>query len=92
MKTYVAEIDGEAILAFRAADDEAARSIICDENGGFQVVARGYSGLLRADRRVLWDGASPMRCRLATPREHEQWLTLRDSRSGSADDPDDRVV
>jgi hypothetical protein len=92
MKTYVAEIDGEAILAFRAADDEAAQSIICDENGGFQIVVRGYSGLLRADGRVLWNGTSPMRCRLATPHEHEQWLILRDSRIGGADDPDDWVV
>jgi hypothetical protein len=92
MKTYVAEIAGEAILAFRAEDDAAARSIVCEERGGLQLVVRGYSGLLRPDGRPLWDGASPIRYRLASSREHEQWLILRHSRTGGADDPDDWVV
>jgi hypothetical protein len=92
VKTYVAEIAGEAILAFRAEDDEAARSVVCEADGGFQFVVRGYSGLLRADGRFLWDGNSPVRYRLASPGEHGQWLTLRDSRVGSADNPDDWVV
>jgi hypothetical protein len=42
MKTYVAEVDGEAILVFRALDDTAAGNILCEEDGGFQLVARGY--------------------------------------------------
>jgi hypothetical protein len=60
MQTYVAEINGEAILAFRAEDDEAARRIVCEEGSGFQVVVRGCSGLLRADGRALWDGTMSM--------------------------------
>ena len=43
MKTYVAEINGEPILAFRAEDDEAAERIIHEQDGGFQIVVRGYS-------------------------------------------------
>jgi hypothetical protein len=92
MKTYVAEINGEAILAFRAENDDAAQRIICDENGGFRMVVRGYSGLMRADGRVLWDGISFIGYRLASLREHELWLTLRASRTESADNPDDWVV
>jgi hypothetical protein len=92
MKTYVAEIAGEAILAFRAEDDEAARSIVCEEGGGFQLVVRGYSGLLRPDGRPLWDGTSPIRYRLASRPEHEQWLILRHAQTGRADDHDDWVV
>jgi hypothetical protein len=92
MKSYVAEIDGEAILIFRAKNDDHARRIICDEDSGFQTVVRGYSGLTRADGRALWDGVGPIRHRLASPHEHERWLTLRDSRTGNADDPDDWVI
>jgi hypothetical protein len=92
MKTYVVEIDGEAILAFRADNDEAAQRIICEEDAGLQFVLRGYSGLLRADGRVMWNGTSPIRRRLASPQEHERWLTLRSARSGAPDDPDDWVV
>jgi hypothetical protein len=35
MKTYVAEIDGEAVLAFRAEDDDAAQCLIYGEDRGF---------------------------------------------------------
>jgi hypothetical protein len=92
MKTYVAEVDGEAILVFRAVDEEAARNILYEENGGFQLVARGYSGLLRADGRPLWDGRSSVRHRAASPQEHAQWVIVRDSRTESTDDPNDWVV
>ena len=92
MRTYVAEVDGEAVLAFRAENDKAAQGIICENDSGFQLVARGYSGMLRADGRVLWDGTSPIGYRLAAPPEHEQWLIFRDSQTGSADNPDDWVV
>jgi hypothetical protein len=44
MKTYVAEVDGEAILVFRAADDEAAQKILC--------VPRGNQGEKRATIRM----------------------------------------
>jgi hypothetical protein len=92
VNTYVAEVGGEAILVFRAEGDEAAQRIICEEDGGFQLVVRGYSGLLRADGRVLWDGTSLIRYRLASPQEHEQWLVVRNSRTESTDDPNDWVA
>jgi hypothetical protein len=92
MKTPVAEVDGEAILAFRAQNDDAAERIIGEEDGGFQIVVRGYSGLLLVDRRPLWDGTSPIRYRLASPHEHGLWLTLRSAQIGSPDDPDDIMV
>jgi hypothetical protein len=92
MKTYAAEIDGEAILAFRAESDDAAERIIDQEDGGFQIVVRGYSGLFRVDGRPLWDGLGPIRYGLASPQEHGLWLTLRSARSGSPDDPNDWVV
>jgi hypothetical protein len=77
VKTYVAEIDGEAVLAFRAENDDAAGHVIREENSGFQIVVRGHSGLLRVDGRPLWDGTSPIRHRLASPQEHGLWLTVR---------------
>jgi hypothetical protein len=92
MKTFVAEVNGEAILVFRAVDEEAARTILYEEDGGFQLVARGYSGLLRADGRPLWDGDSPVRHRAASPEEHAQWVIVRDSRTESSDHPNDWVV
>jgi hypothetical protein len=92
MKTYVAEIDGEAILAFRAENDDAAERVVGEEDGGFRIVVRGYSGLFRVDGRPLWDGTKPIRYRLALPQEHGLWLTLRSARTGSPDDPDDWVV
>jgi hypothetical protein len=88
--TYVAEIDAEAILAFRAEDDEAARRFLSGSR--FQHIVRGYSGLLRFDGRVLWDGKSPIRHRLATAQEHWLWVTLRSSLKGQADDPGDWIV
>jgi hypothetical protein len=91
MKTYVAEVDGEAILPFRAADDVAAQRMICEQNSGFQVMVRVYSGPLRAGGRGLWDGACSMRYRPASPQQHKQWLTVRNSLADT-DEPNDWVV
>jgi hypothetical protein len=52
------KINGEAILVFRAENDDAAQRIIREEDSGRQPVVRGCSGLLRADGRPLWDGTS----------------------------------
>jgi hypothetical protein len=73
MKTYVAEIKGEAILAFRAEDDDDAQEVVHEDNGGLQLGLNGFSGLLRADGRALWDGTSPIKWRLASSEEHEIW-------------------
>jgi hypothetical protein len=63
MKTYVAEIGGQAIIAFRAEDDDEAFDIVNEENGGLQLGLNGYVGLLRADGKVLWDGESEITAR-----------------------------
>jgi hypothetical protein len=100
MKTYVAEINGEAIMAFRAEDDVSALAFVNEENGGFQL---GLSEVVRADGRALWDGDSTISRRLATAAEHDQWLKVRNAETGAGadgkqidpetvDDPDDLNV
>jgi hypothetical protein len=100
MKTYVAEINGEAIMAFRAEDDDAAFGIVNEENGGLQL---GLYDALREDGSPLWDGESTISSRLATAAEHDEWRKIRDAETGAAvdgkdidaetgDDPDDLNV
>jgi hypothetical protein len=71
IKTYVAEINGEAIIAFRAEDDDHANAIVNDEDGGLRSGHNGLSGLLRADGSVLWDGETEIKARRATDAEHD---------------------
>lgn len=100
MKTYVAVIDGEAIMAFRAEDDDHAYDLAYEDDGGLQLGLNGFSGLLRADGRVLWDEVSEITVRRATKEEHARWIAGRDAETGSSydgkqidpamgDDPDD---
>ena len=94
MKTYVAEVNGEAVMAFRAEDDDAALGIVNEENGGLRL---GLYDVLRADGKPLWDGESIISSRLATAAEHDEWLKVRDAEIAAAggkqvnpgDDPDD---
>jgi hypothetical protein len=86
LKTYVAEINGEAIIAFRAEDDDDAYAIVNEENGGLQLGLSGFSGMLRADGRVLWDGEAEIKARPATEAEHERWRAARDAEIGNAHD------
>jgi hypothetical protein len=71
MKIYVAEINGEAIMAFRAEDDVGALAFVSEENGAFQL---GLSDVVRTDGKPLWDRESTISPRLATAAEHDQWL------------------
>jgi len=71
MKIYVAEINGEAIMAFPAEDDGSAFGIVNEKNGGFQL---GLSDVVRANGKPLWDGESTISPRLATAAEHDQWF------------------
>jgi hypothetical protein len=71
MKIYVAEINGEAIMAFRAEDDVGALAFVNEENGAFQL---GLSDVVRTDGKPLWDRESTISPRLATAAEHDQWL------------------
>jgi hypothetical protein len=82
MKTYVVEINDEAVLAFRAEDDDAAFGIVNEENGDLQL---GLD-VLRADGKPLWDGKSTISSRLATAAEHDEWLKVSSAEIGTAAD------
>jgi hypothetical protein len=83
MKTYVAEINGEAIVAFRAEDDDAALGLVNEKDGGLQ---SGLYDVLRADGPPLWDGESTISSRLATAAERDEWLQVRNAETGAAAD------
>jgi hypothetical protein len=86
MKTYVAEINGEAVVAFRAMDDDDAWDIVSDEDGDLQQSLNESSGMVRADGSPLWDGKSEIIARPATEAEDESWQKARDAEIASADE------
>jgi hypothetical protein len=86
MKTYVAEINGEAVMAFRAIDDDDARDMASDEDGDLQQSLHESSGVVREDGSPLWDGKSEIRVRPATEAEDEDWRTARDAEIEDADE------
>ena len=45
MNTYVAIINGKAVLVFRAEDDDEARSIIGEEGGSMRSDLRALAGM-----------------------------------------------
>jgi hypothetical protein len=86
MKTYVAEINGEAIIAFRAESDDHASAMVNEKDGGLQLGLNGFSGLRRADGSVLWNGETEIKARRATDAEHERLCKARDAEAdGDAD-------
>ena len=103
MRTYVAEINGEAILAFRARDDDHADEEVNGEEseaGGMKSVLLEYD---RADGKPLWDGVTEVVARPANALEDAEWRRARDQAYGEAtegavidrdtdDDPDDYVA
>lgn len=86
MKTYVAEINGEAVVAFRAMDDDDAHDMVSDEDGDLQQSLNESSGMVRADGSPLWDGKSEIIARPATEAEDESWRKARDAEIESADE------
>ena len=70
MKTYVACIGGEAVLAFRAEDDDEARAMIDDQEGR---IRSDLKVLVGTDEKPLWDGKSAIRVREATAAQHAEW-------------------
>ena len=64
MNTYVAIINGKAVLAFRAEDDDEARAIIEDEGGSMRSDLRALAGM---DGKSLWDGKSAIEVRGRRP-------------------------
>jgi len=96
MRTYVAEIDGEALIAFRAESDNDAYHIVNETNGDLQLGLNGFSGVVRVDGNPLWDGETEIKVRPATEGEDKIWLDARDAEFGegkqidrsTGDDPD----
>ena len=96
MKTYVACIGGEAVLAFRAEDDDEARAMIDDQEGG---IRSDLKALVGADGKPLWDGKSAIQAKEATAAEHAEWEQSRDQAISdeeisldTGDDPDEWSV
>jgi len=96
MKTYVASIGGNAVLAFRAEDDEKARAMIDDQEGGMR---SDLKALVGADGKSLWDGKSAIQAQEATTAQHSEWEQSRDQAISdeeidldAGDDPDEWSV
>ena len=53
MNTYVVSIGGQAVLAFRAEDDNQAREMIDDHEGNLR---SDLQTLVDTDGKPLWDG------------------------------------
>jgi hypothetical protein len=96
MKTYVASIGGNAVLAFRAEDDENARAMIDDQEGG---IRSDLEVLVGAEGKPLWDGKSAIQAQEATAAQHAEWEQSRDQAISdeeidldAGDDPDEWSV
>ena len=68
MKTYVAEIDGRAVLAFRAESEREA-----DAWFNSSEAIRDDPAVLENEGRPLWDGESEIAVRYATNGETALW-------------------
>ena len=75
MKTYVACIGEEAVLAFRAENDDDAHSMIDDEEGS---IRSDLTVLVGTDENALWDGKSSLQVGEATAAQHAEWEQSRD--------------
>jgi len=75
MKTYVAIIGSQAVLAFRAEDDEQAQEMLEDHEGDVRSELHELSG---PDGKPLWDGKSAIDVKEASPAQHADWKQARD--------------
>jgi len=96
MKTYVASIGEEAILAFRAENDDDAHAMIDDEEGS---IRSDLKVLIGANEKPLWDGKAAIQVREATAAQHAEWEQSRDQAISddeidldAGDDPDEWSV
>jgi hypothetical protein len=96
MKTYVACIGEEAVLAFRAENDDDAHAMIDDEEGS---IRSDLKVLVGAHEKPLWDGKSAIQVREATAAQHAEWEQSRDQAISdeeidldAGDDPDEWSV
>ncbi len=94
MKTYVACIGEEAVLAFRAENDDEAQEMIDDEEEGS--IRSDLKVLVGTDEKPLWDGKSAIVIQEATAAQHGEWEQSRDQAISdeeidldAGDDPDE---
>ena len=89
MQTYVAEIGGRAIFAFRSADDSCAQAWLEIHSLMRRTLARLQSGGL-----AVWDGQSAIVARRATSGESRTWRLLSDrvAEEDVIDEPDNITV
>jgi hypothetical protein len=71
MQTYVAEIDGRAIFAFRAADDANAQAWL-----DIHAVMRHTLETIHSGGRRIWNGRAQILARKASAREAKIWNKL----------------
>ena len=71
MLTYVAEIDGRAIFAFRAADDANAQAWL-----DIHAVMRHTLETIHSGGRRIWNGQAHILARKASAREATIWSNL----------------
>src|SRR5690349_14815615 len=79
MRTYVADVDGVPIVAFRAENNEHAQSLANDKGSELQESLRDFNN---PDGSPLWDGAAAILVRPATESEDDDWHTARDASVG----------
>jgi hypothetical protein len=96
MKTYVAYVGEEAVLAFRAENDDEARTMIDDKEGS---IRSDLKALVGTDEKPLWDGKSAIHMREATAAQNAEWEQSRDQAISdeeidldAGDDPDEWSV
>lgn len=82
MRTYIAEINGEALTAFRAKGDHEAYDIVNEKNGDLQLGLNGFNGVVRPGGSPLWDGETEIKVRPATDDEQETWREALDAETG----------
>jgi hypothetical protein len=85
MQTYVAEIDGRGIFAFRADDVACAQAWL-----DIHAVMRHALETTHCDGRPIWNGRAPIIARSATSSEATAWRNLRDelAATGQLEEPD----
>jgi hypothetical protein len=85
MQTYVAEIDGRGIFAFRADDVACAQAWL-----DIHAVMRHALETVHSDGQPIWNGRAPIIARHATSSEATTWINLRDElvATGRLEEPD----
>jgi len=85
MQTYVAEIEGRAIFAFRSVDASCAQAWL-----DIHALMRRTLARLQSEGHAIWDGQSAIVAREATSGETAAWEQLSDRVAATEifDEPD----